>query len=66
MKVGIAGAGFMGEVHAECYAKLNGVQLWGFAEKNLGRADKFVVKFAPRKTYSDVFDMIADEEIDCN
>ncbi|OQX84443.1 hypothetical protein B6D60_09340 [candidate division KSB1 bacterium 4484_87] len=64
MKVGIAGAGFMGEVHAECYAKLNGVQLWGVAEKSQERMDKFVTKFAPKKTYSDVFDMIADEEID--
>jgi len=64
MKVGIAGAGFMGEVHAQCYARLDGVQVYGIGEKNPERTDKFVSKFAPKKAYRDVFDMIADREID--
>jgi len=64
MKVGIAGAGFMGEVHAQCYQKMKDVELLAVAEQNSLRLEKFVKSFSPAKTYSNIMDMIKDDEID--
>ncbi|MHB2153719.1 Gfo/Idh/MocA family protein [Calditrichota bacterium GD2] len=64
MKVGIAGCGFMGEVHAESYQKLADVQLYAVAERNPEKLEQFSQKFGPLKKYRDVLDMIKDKEID--
>jgi len=63
MKVGIAGCGFMGEVHTQSYKKL-GYDLYAIGEMNSKKLEEFSQKFSPKKKYNDVFDMIEDEEID--
>ena len=63
MKVGIAGCGFMGEVHATNYKKL-GLEIYAIAEKNKSRSDRFAQKFSPVKRYSDIAGMISDKEVE--
>ena len=64
MKVGIAGCGFMGEVHAEGYKQLDDVQIYAAAEKNESKLEQFSQKYRPVKKYRDVMEMVMDEEID--
>ena len=64
MKVGIAGAGFMGETHADCYKKIKDVELFAIAEKNDSKRQLFADKYKVSKIYKDVFEMIDDNEID--
>ncbi len=64
MKVGIAGAGFMGETHANCYTKLADTELYALAEKNPDKCKSFQNKFSTSKIYDDVYEMIDDDEIE--
>ncbi len=64
IKVGIAGAGFMGEVHASCYSKLPDVQIYAVAEKNPERRQRFVKQFSPKKVYEDAAELASDPEVD--
>ena len=64
MKIGIAGAGLMGETHALNYQKIQDVKVFALAERNEERSEKFLKTFHPVKVYQDVFDMINDNEID--
>jgi predicted dehydrogenase len=64
MKVGIAGTGFMGETHADCYKKIKDVELIAIAEKNEPKGKLFADKYKVSKVYQDVFKMIDDAEID--
>ena len=64
MKVGIAGAGFMGQTHAQCYLQNPETELYALAERNKTSQNKFADKFSISKTYEDVFDMIDDPDVD--
>jgi predicted dehydrogenase len=64
MKVGIAGTGFMGETHADCYKKIKNTELFAIAEKNDSKGKLFADKYKVSKIYKDVFEMINDPEID--
>lgn len=44
LKVGLLGAGFMGSMHAACYAEVKGVELALVADADLERAEKLAVK----------------------
>ena len=63
MNIGIAGCGFMGDVHAEAYKKL-GSNIYAIAEKNEAKLNSFANKFQPIAVYQDVVDMIMDDKID--
>ena len=45
VKVGIVGAGFMGKMHAACYEVLDGAQLIGVADKDVGKAEEISDKY---------------------
>ncbi len=64
IRVGIAGAGFMGEVHGEVYKKLPDTVIYAVAERDSERLEKFAERFSPAKTYSDAFSMVKAPEID--
>ncbi len=64
LRVGIAGAGFMGEVHAEAYKRISGAEIFAIAETNEDKRTGFVQKFKPRKAFSTVEEMVQDKEID--
>lgn len=64
MRVGIAGAGFMGDTHAQNYLKLDSVELYALAERNKDKQNCFTAKYPNLKIYSDVFEMIDDDTID--
>jgi predicted dehydrogenase len=64
MKVGIAGAGFMGKTHANCYAGIADTELYALAEQNPDKQRIFNNIFPNTKIYDDVFEMINDIELD--
>ncbi|MDP4174543.1 MAG: Gfo/Idh/MocA family oxidoreductase [Bacteroidota bacterium] len=64
IKVGIAGAGFMGGTHAENYLMLPNVELYALAEQNQHKQKEFLNQYKVKKIYDDVFEMINDEDID--
>ncbi|HEX3072024.1 MAG TPA: Gfo/Idh/MocA family oxidoreductase [Ignavibacteriales bacterium] len=64
MKIGIAGAGFMGETHARCYSKIEDAEIYALAEKNPAKRDAFKEMFHPAKVYDDYLEMLNDSELD--
>jgi predicted dehydrogenase len=64
MKAGIAGTGLMGETHAGCYTKLDGIELYAVAEQNPDKQKKFKEMYPSVKIYNDFSEMTDDKEID--
>lgn len=63
IRVGLIGCGFMGEMHANCYKNIPGVELVAFADVRSERAEALAV--GTRATlYSDGKELIADAEVD--
>jgi predicted dehydrogenase len=64
VKVGIIGAGYIGEIHAECYKKIKNAELMAIVdvvdEKRIKLAAKYNVK-----SYSSTDDLLKYEDVEC-
>ena len=63
MRIGIAGAGFMGSMHARILASLPGIELAGICGKNPGRYEKLAKEFGIAR-YDGLGSMLKDPSID--
>ncbi|MEK6647465.1 MAG: Gfo/Idh/MocA family oxidoreductase [Candidatus Firestonebacteria bacterium] len=63
LKVGLVGAGFMGQMHTNCYANLPEVKLVGIADKDEKKAAKLAGQVGA-KSYSDFDEMLKKADID--
>lgn len=63
VRVGILGAGFMGRVHAECYARLEDVMIVAVASRSRDRAEQLAREYGARTT-DDVAAIIEASDID--
>lgn len=64
ISIGIAGAGLMGETHAQNYLKIKDIELYALSEKNNIKQNIFKDRFSPLIVYDDVYKMIEDDNID--
>ena len=64
MNIAIAGTGFMGQTHAQCYLKLASTKLYAIAENNPAKQKIIRNTFPFVKIYEDVLEMIEDKRID--
>ena len=63
VKVGLAGCGFMGTMHANVYSVLDGAELFGVHDIDPSRAAEFAEKWGA-KVFKSFSDVLADPEID--
>lgn len=63
MRVGIVGAGRMGDRHADAYRHIMGVELAGFADIDTERSAKLASKYGG-KTYGSIAELLEDKSID--
>ena len=63
VKVGLAGCGFMGTMHANVYSVLEGAELVGVVDRDPDRASKFAEEWGTNVTGS-FSEMLADPRID--
>jgi predicted dehydrogenase len=64
LKVGIIGAGIMGDLHARTYMNNPAVELVAFCDINLARTSEAASKYKVSKSYQSYLDMFADVEMD--
>ena len=63
LKVGLIGCGFMGEMHANCYKNIEGVEITALADVRPERAEA-LAKGTDATLYSDGKDLIASADVD--
>src|SRR6187402_23361 len=63
MRIGILGAGFMGQTHARAYAKIPGVEIVAISSRHLDKAEKLTAEVGGRATTDDRA-IIEDASID--
>ena len=63
LKVGLIGCGFMGTMHANCYKKIDGVEIVALADIRTECAETLAIG-TKAKIYSDGKDLINDAEVD--
>ena len=64
MNIGIAGTGFMGQTHAQCYLKLAKTKLYAIAESNPDKQKIIKRNYPSIRIYNDVIEMIENKSID--
>ncbi len=60
IKVGVVGVGYLGQFHAEKYAKMEGVELVGVVDIDLSRAREIAKRHhtQPFSRHSDLYDKV--------
>jgi len=64
VKVGIIGAGFMGETHAAAYKEIQDAEIVAIVDKVEEKGEKLTKKFGG-KYYSNIDEMLEKEDVDC-
>ncbi len=64
LKVGIIGAGWQGQNHAQAYSELTEVELIAIADINRGKAQKVGDCFDVKEVYTDYAQMLTESEIE--
>src|SRR5581483_969849 len=64
LKVGIIGTGWPGQMHATAARALETVELYACADVDQARRAEFEKEYAPKKTFGDFHDLLADGEIE--
>lgn len=63
LKIGILGAGFMGEEHARCYDSLSNTTLYGICDYRKEVAQKVAKKFKIKKVYTNPHKLIDEVDV---
>ncbi|ANE48205.1 oxidoreductase [Paenibacillus swuensis] len=64
MKVGLAGTGWFGKVHAEILSKMDGVSVAAVCGTSAAKAEAFAAQFSGMRTYDSFLDMLDAEKLD--
>ena len=64
LRIGMVGAGFVGEYHAQDISKLDGQELVAIAEPVEGLRNQCAARFSVRRAYAGWEDLVADQRVD--